>query len=68
MPPSFYAKSAAKSMVFDEQLRSGAITEPRAVASGIKTQRAKEMSLESFSIAPTADLAFLSRLLQLAVL
>jgi len=30
-------------MVFDEQLRSGAITEPRAVASGIKTERAKEM-------------------------
>jgi len=55
-------------MVFDEQLRSGAVTEPRAVASGIKTQRAKEMSLELFSIAPTADLAFLSRSLQLAVL
>jgi len=36
-------------MVFDEQLRSGAITEPRAEESGIKTQRAKEMSLESFS-------------------
>src|SRR5437016_5302527 len=40
-------------MVFDKQLRSGAITEPPAVASGMKTERAKEMSLESFSIAPT---------------
>src|SRR5438876_641229 len=39
-------------MVFDEQLRSAAITEPRAVASRIKTQRAKEMAMESCYIAP----------------